>query len=249
MRPRLRRSFGSFTSVRSAAVRLAIALLVGSVVFALAPREVGAALLLSPGLTLGRLWVWQPLTYGFVEDNGLGIIFGALVLWQIGGALEQTWGPRRMVTFALVTTVIAGLLTVALSLVVAPLAAMQFTGGWVMASALWVAYGLSLGRAQTGFWGLPVTGNVLAAIGAGFVFLNGALTARSAGSVLGWLVVLPAALAMLLALGYVRGDRPEHWWLRFQSWRLQRRLRGRSKHLKVVASDRNTSRDSDRFLH
>jgi len=241
MRPRTRGSFAPFTGVRSAAVRLAIGLLIGSVVFALGRGGLGSALLLSPAEVLGRLWLWQPLTYGFVEASPVGVIFGALVLWQIGGALEQSWGPRRMVTFALVTTALAGLLTVALALVVPALALMQFPGGWVMASALWVAYGLMLGRGQTGFWGLPVSGNVLAAIGAGFIFLDGAFN--------GWLLVVPAVIGLLLSAGYVRVTRPEHWWLRFQSWQLQRRLRGRSKHLKVAAPDRNTSRDSDRYLH
>jgi hypothetical protein len=104
-----------------------------------------------------------------------------------------------------------------------------------------VAYGLSLGRAQTNFWGLPVSGNILAAIGAGFVFLDGAFN--------GWLLVVPAVLGLLLTAVYVRAGGPELWWLRFQSWRLQRRMRGRSKHLRVVAPDRNTPQDSDRYLH
>ncbi|HXX30986.1 MAG TPA: DUF1751 domain-containing protein [Myxococcaceae bacterium] len=241
MRPRIRGGFVPFAGIRSAAVRLAIALLVGSVVFALARRGMGSALLLTPADVLGRLWLWQPLTYGFVEASPMGVIFGALVLWQVGGGLEQMWGPRRLVTFALGTTVLSGLLTVALAFVLPPLMLLQFPGGWVMASALWVAYGLSIGRAQTGFWGLPVSGNVLAAIGAGFVLLDGAFN--------GWLLVVPAVLGLALSAIYVRGGRPELWWLRFQSWRLQQRLRGRSKHLKVVAPDRNTSRNSDRFLH
>jgi membrane associated rhomboid family serine protease len=227
--------------MRSAAVRLALAVVAGSVVYALFRQSYGAALLLTPAEAVGRLWLWQPLTYAFIETSPMGVIFAALVLWQVGGSLEQSWGSRRMVTFAIATTVLAGLLTIALSFIVGSLALQSFGGGWVMGIALWVAFGLTLGRAGTNFWGLPVSGNVLALIGVGFVFLEGAFY--------GWLLVVPSVVGLLLAAGYVRLGGPEMWWLRLQSWRLQRRLRGRSKHLKVVAPDRNTPGSSDRFLH
>jgi hypothetical protein len=241
MRPR-RISFGSsFPGMRSVAVRLAVALVAGSVIYALFRQSYGAALLLTPALVVARLWLWQPLTYAFIETTPMGVIFAGLVLWQVGGSLEQSWGSRRMVGFALGATVLAGLLTVALSFLFPPLSQMSFGGGWVMGIALWVAFGLSLGGAGANFWGLPVSGNVLALIGVGFVFLEGAFY--------GWRLVVPSVFGVLLAAGYVRLGGPELWWLRFQSWRLHRQLRGRSKHLKVVAPDRNTPGDSDRYLH
>jgi membrane associated rhomboid family serine protease len=240
MRPR--RSLGSsFPGVRSAATRLALCLVAGSVVYALWRQSYGAALLLTPAAFIERLWLWQPLTYGFIETSPMGVIFSALILWQVGGALEASWGARRMVAFALGTTCVAGLLTIALSFLAGPLAVMSFGGGWVMGTALWVAYGLSLGRVGTNFWGLPVSGNVLALIGVGFVFLEGAFY--------GWLLVVPSVFGLLLAATYVRLGGPGLWLLQLQSWRLHRRLRGRSKHLKVVAPDRNTSGNSDRYLH
>ena len=69
--------------------------MVGSVVFALSREGIGELLRLVPGLVL-RGYVWQPLSYAFVENSAMGVIFGALILWQLGGALEQTWGTRRM---------------------------------------------------------------------------------------------------------------------------------------------------------
>lgn len=241
MRPQRRGLGSNFPGIRSAAARLAVALVAASVVYALLRQSFGAALLLTPAAVVGRLWLWQPLTYAFIETSPMGVIFSALVLWQVGGSLEQSWGSRRMVRFAVATPVLAGLLTVALSFLIEPLAQMGFAGGWVMGIAVWVAFGLSLGRAGANFWGLPVSGNVLALIGVGFVFLEGAFS--------GWLLVVPSVVGLLLAAGYVRLGGPELWWLRLQSWRLQRRLRGRSKHLKVVAPDRNTPGDSDRYLH
>jgi len=239
MRP-MRRGFRPvFPGLHGAAAWLAVALIIGSVVFALARDGIGPLLLLIPGWVL-RGFVWQPLSYGFVADSPMGVIFGALILWQLGGALEQTWGTRRMATFALGTTVLAGVVTVLVALAVPMLREIPFPGGWVMGSALWVAYGLSFGRQQTNFWGLPVSGNVFALIGVGFVFLNGAFS--------GFYRELPAAVALLLTWGYLRLGGPSDWFLRFQSWRLQRQLRTRSKHLTLVSPDRNTPRDSDRFL-
>src|SRR5450432_4042813 len=108
MRPRRSGLGSNFPGIRSAAVRLALAVVAGSVVYALLKQSYGAALLLTPAQVVGRLWLWQPLTYAFIETSPMGVIFAALVLWQVGGALEQSWGGRRMVRFALGTTVLAG---------------------------------------------------------------------------------------------------------------------------------------------
>jgi len=239
MRP-MRRGFRPMLpGLQGAASWLAVALVVGSVVFALTRGGIGELLRLVPGLVL-RGYAWQPLSYAFVENSPMGVIFGALILWQLGGALEQTWGTRRMAAFAVGTTFLAGVGTVLLALVVRELVAIPFTGGWVMGSSLWVAYGLSFGRRQTNFWGLPVSGNVFALIGVGFVFLNGAFSS--------FLLVIPEAVALLLTWAYLRLGGPPSWFLRLQSWRLQRQLRTRSKHLTLVSPDRNTPRDSDRFI-
>ena len=225
--------------LQGAAAWLAVTLVVGSILFALTRRGVGALLLLVPGDVL-RGWLWQPLTYGFVENSPMGVIFGALILWQLGGALEQSWGTRRMGLFAVGTTVLAGVITVLLAVGIQALRTTPFPGGFVMGSALWVAYGLSFGQRQTSFWGLPVSGNVFALIGVGFVFLSGAFS--------DFVLVVPSAVALLLTWGYLKLGGPADWLLRLQSWRLHRQLRTRSKHLSIVSPDRNTPRDSDRFL-
>jgi membrane associated rhomboid family serine protease len=225
--------------LQGAAAWLAVALVVGSVVFALGRDGLGEYLRLVPGL-VRQGFLWQPLSYAFIADSPMSVIFGALILWQLGGALEQTWGTRRMTAFALGTTVLAGVVTVLLALVVHRLLLVPFSGGFVMGSALWVAYGLSFGRRQTNFWGLPVSGNVFALIGVGFVFLNGAFQ--------GFVFVVPEAVALLLTWAYLRLGGPGSWILRLQGWRLQRQLRTRSKHLTLVSPDRNTPRDSDRFI-
>lgn len=230
-----------FPAIRSAAAALAVALVAGSVLFAMTQRFLGEWLLLFPRVVFQSFALWQPVSYAFIEVSPMGVIFGALILWSIGGALEQTWGARRMVAFSLGVTVLAGLLTLALAFPVQAVWDRPFAGGAVMTSAIWVAYGLSFGSRQTNFWGMPVTGNVLALIGVGFVFLNGAF-----GS---WLAILPDVFALILTFLYVRVGTPRMLWLRVGSWRLQRQLKARSRHLTVISDERNTSRDSDRFLH
>lgn len=230
-----------FPPIESTAAKLAIALIACSVVYALARNVVGDWVLLIPEMVLRSFALWQPLSYVFLETTPMGVIFGALITWSIGGALEQSWGRRRLGYFAVGTTILAGVLTVLLALAVSRVRLHAFAGGTVMTSALWVAYGLSYGRRETNFWGMPVTGNVFALIGVGFVFLTGAFY--------DWFAVVPSAFGILLTWGYLRGASPSHLLLRFNSWRLQRRLKGRARHLRVIGKDRNMPKDSDRFLH
>ena len=109
------------------------------------------------------------------------------------------------------------------------------------AGALWVAYGFSHGSRQTNFWGMPVSGNAFAGIGILFVVLNAVLHS--------WEQVVPDAFAIALTFGYVRYGSPSDAWLRFRGALLQRKLKRRGKHLKVVGRDRNTGSGSDGFLH
>ncbi|XXF76723.1 DUF1751 domain-containing protein [Myxococcaceae bacterium GXIMD 01537] len=242
MRPmRMRGSGGGgggfgLPTLESASSKLALGLVAGSVLFLLTKNGTGGLLLLLPQSVFGSFLLWQPFTYGFIQPSALGIIFGALIIWSIGGWLEMTWGSRRMLMVSVGTTVLAGFLTVLLSYVVAlpPL----FAGGTVLTTVLWVAYGLSIGRGQTNFWGFPLSGNALAGIGAGFVLLE-ALTSS-------WRNSVPELFGLILIFAYVKGASPRRLWLHFQHWRLQRQLRSRSKHLHVVGKERP---DSDRYLN
>lgn len=225
--------------VRSVSAKLAIVLIAGSVLtFLFGPR----LLVLNPDLVLEHAAVWQLVTYAFVAGDPLGVIFGALVVWSMGSALEATWGSRRLIWVVLGCCLTAAVLTVLTALAFPSLAGHQYAGAWVMGSVIWVGYGLSLGRAQTNFWGLPVTGNVLALIGVGFVLLY-VLAMHSV------VPLLPELYGIALVAGYIKMGSPRVWLLRFQSWRFQRQFRVRSKHLRVISKDRNTSGDSDRYLH
>jgi len=232
---------GFIPSVRSMAARLAIALVAASVLVELFGPQAKALTYLIPEAVLTQFRLWQPLSYVFLETNPMGVIFGGLILWSIGGTLEMSWGSRRLGFFAVGTTVAAGVLTVLLALLIPAARVFPFTGGTVMSTAVWVGFGLSHGRAQTNFWGMPVSGNVFAAFGVGYVLLNAIF-----GS---WIGVIPELFALALTFLYVRAGSPRFLWLKFNSWRLQQRLKGRSKHLKVISRERNMPSDSDRYLH
>lgn len=231
---------GAMAPWSSMAAKLAATVVVASIVASLT-RASGLVFLLSPDHVLSGFALWQPFTYIFVEGSPAGVLIDALIIWSIGGALEAQWGGRRLFVMGAGVTFVAGLLTVALALLLPSMRLNGYFGGTALASALWVAYGLSFGAAQTSFWGIPMTGNGLAAVGAGFIVVNAAFA--------GWQAVVPDAFSVALTFAILRIKGPRLWVLRFQSWRLHRQLRGRSKHLKVIAQDRNTSRSSDRFLH
>jgi membrane associated rhomboid family serine protease len=221
--------------MESMAARLAAALVVGSVIFALTSQGVGQYLLLSPARVFLGLQLWQPLTYGFIAEGPIGVIFGALILYSIGGQMETVWGPRRLLLVAVGGAALAGVLTALLGLVV-PLPAF-YSGRFVMGTILWVCYGLYIGRGQANFWGMPMTGNALAGIGAGFVVLYTLFY--------GWKTQLPELFGLGLSFAYMRGGSPRTLWLRLQHWRLQRQLRGRSRHLRVISHER----PDDRYLN
>lgn len=230
---------GGIPGLEAMSAKLAIGLVAGSVLYLLTRNTGGVLLLLTPG-KLGS-FLWQPLSYAFIEASPIGIIFGAIIIWSIGGWLEGVWGPRRMLLVALGCTALAGLVTSAAALVI-PVAPV-YAGGSVMATILWVAYGLVIGRGQTNFWGIPLSGNAFAGIGAGFVALR---VLTSGDNVFeGLLYQLPEVLGLLFVFFYMKGASPRRLWLQLQHWRLQRQLRGRARNLRVISSER----PNDRYLN
>lgn len=227
-------------AIRSAAGAMAIAMIITSVVVAVVKPLLGFVALVPSAVLRG--FVWELLTYALVEISPMGVIFGAIILWNIGGVLELSWGRKRFLWFSAGIVLLSGIATVLLSLVVPSIVQQAYPGGMVLTGSLWVAYGLQIGRGQTNFWGLAVTGNVLALIGVGFVFLNAAFAGIS--------LVIPEAFGLFFTFLYIRGAQPSLLWLRFRSWQLDRDLKKRSAHLKGIdGGRRNVGGDSDKYLH
>jgi membrane associated rhomboid family serine protease len=250
MAPSRRRVQFEMPSFRTVSAKLAAVFVVGSVVARLIEDSTGFSLRLVPGQVMTDFTLWQLVTFIPVEFSAMGIVFGAIVIWSMGGYLEGWWGPKRMFVVLAVVMVATGLLTVAGAALYGPMRSFAFTGGWAMAGAIWVLYGLTIGRGETNFWGIPLTGNSLAAIGVGFVGLQ-AVAGRPEGVPLRWgiISVVPDLLALAMCYGYMRWGSPRKLWTKVQSFWLERQVRRRSRRLSVISGQRNMPSDSDRFLH
>ena len=77
---------------------------------------VTALLALTPQAVVHRLFLWQPLTFGFVPAMGLlGMLFSMLSLWFMGYYLEDAKGARWLVETYLVSTLTGGILATLLA--------------------------------------------------------------------------------------------------------------------------------------
>lgn len=221
-----RRGF-RFPPIRSAAVVMTATFAIASVVSALLPA-LGSALVLWPNRVVAAPMPWQVVTYLFVATSPVAVIFGCLIVYQLGSALEAMWGRRRFITICLGIGTAAAVLTVLLSYLAPQLVNLVYPGGVVLTSTLWVLFGLSYGSTQIGFWGVPIRGDVFALLGAAFVVLSAAFSGLAS--------VIPELVALGLAWAVMR------WrigpWTRFRSWQLNRSLRRNSPHLVVVRKPR-----------
>lgn len=72
-------------------------------------------LALFPAKVVLDFYIWQPLTYMFLHSpqDVLHILFNMLMLWWLGGELENRWGAKFFLTYYLVSGVGAAVLYIA----------------------------------------------------------------------------------------------------------------------------------------
>jgi len=88
----------------------------GFLAFATAPTFTASALGLSTGSVLrGR--IWQLLTYPFVYDSLVNLVFSGLVILFVGSAIERKWRTASFLWLWLVVSVSCGILWVLINLV------------------------------------------------------------------------------------------------------------------------------------
>lgn len=51
--------------------------------------------------------LWTPLSYPLLTPGFIGILFGAMWLWWVGGSLERSWGSARFALFFAAMTLLA----------------------------------------------------------------------------------------------------------------------------------------------
>ncbi len=230
-------------SFHNAAHQLAIAMIALSVVNGLLG---GLLLLFIPVAVIAHLEVWRPFTSLLVAVHPMEIIFGALIIYSIGGSLEDSWGRKRFLRVALGIPFIAELLTLAFYLVFPTSYPVPYHGASTIISTIWIAYGLraAFSRQLLNFWGSPLKGETFALIGLGFVVLSAVFS--------GVLVVLPDLIAAGLTYLYMynRGllnfaETRRRVELAYYNWKLKR-LKGRSG-LRVVKGSKDDSDPSTRY--
>lgn len=64
--------------------------------------------------------LWQPLTYLFLHANFWHLLWNMLFLWMFGVDVERRWGSRRFWAYYLLTGAGAGLVNVAVKLLIDP---------------------------------------------------------------------------------------------------------------------------------
>lgn len=242
-----RRLLGSF-SVPPITLRILIATAVVTIVSVVA-RNVGypqllEALILQPAEVLHGFKIWQVLTYVFVTGGDpISFLIDLVVLYFFGGWFERSFGPKRFTRFFLLSAVGAAVLPLAVSLFSASTALVAYYGAWSVFEALTVAMGVLQPGAQVYFYMvLPVTARQLMFLSWGllglFIVFNHQLSPylTAIGGI---------GMGFLLSLG-VSG--PRRWWLRVQAARLERTLRRRAQHLRVVPKN-GEDKKKDTYLH
>jgi membrane associated rhomboid family serine protease len=54
-------------------------------------------------------WPWQLVSYSFLHGSLTHLFFNMMGLWMFGNELERLWGPKRFITYYLVSVLVAAL--------------------------------------------------------------------------------------------------------------------------------------------
>ena len=127
--------------------------------------------------------LWRLVSWPFVQDQPLTLLFGGLMLYSFGNQLAYDWGEGRFLWTFVLLTVGAAILTVALAFVWTPLMAFGHVGMWPPVIGLLLMWSLRYPDQQMSFWGvLPMSGRTRAILVVAGTVLYGRLAAgASAG--------------------------------------------------------------------
>ena len=192
-------------------------------------------------------WVWQPLTYTFLNPDPIGLLFALLGLWLLGASLERSWGTRRFVTFYLVTGAVGALATGLIGLFVPTVRNHAYFGNWASLEGLIAAFAVLMPNAQILLYFVPVQARWMLPISAGITVLFMLMNISE------WYRYLPQLFGLGAGVLFAGGVAPRNFFLRFRVWWIDRRLR-RSK-LRVVRKEDDagpfggSGQGSDKYLH
>src|ERR1051326_6108609 len=111
-------SFPPFTPAVAGLVGINVGVYFLLLLLQLAPSTRGAA---AAFVALGALtpsavthgFIWQLVTYDFIQTGLLQLVIFMLMLWMFGAQLEQAWGRRRFFALYFTSVIGAALVTIA----------------------------------------------------------------------------------------------------------------------------------------
>jgi len=145
---------------------LVAATIIVSVLAAVA-RLGGTSLASEVALIPGLIWtgqIWRLVTWVFLDDQPLSLLFSCMVLWWLGRDLVGVWGPRRFLGLYLSFAVIVGALTVVIAwLVLGERGGLwPYYSAWPLVDALTIAWALYFPHRQVLiYFVLPLSGRNL----------------------------------------------------------------------------------------
>jgi membrane associated rhomboid family serine protease len=215
------------------ALGLLIVLVLVATVGSWVSRNQGWAALVPALLVRGQLW--RLVSWAFVQNDPLTLLFGGFMLYSLGQQLSLVWSERRLLLTFLGLAAGASVITT-LAALVWPVAGTPHLGMWPVVNGLVLCWAMLYPDRQVNIWGvLPLTGKTLALL----VVFGTVLYGLAGGGIDGLGAYLPHFAA--LALGYLLMRGPglptRRWKLQAREWMAEREFRKRSKHLKVVHKD------------
>jgi len=230
----LRRTFtfgGRIPPILGALLALILVATVGSWIL----RDTGWAALSPEAIRRGELW--RLVSWVLVQDDPLNLLFGGFVLYSFGAQLIYGWGEARFFWTFVGLTLAGAVAALLVALAWQPFWGFQHVGMWPVVDGLLLMWALRYPDQQMSFWGvLPMTGRTLVLLLVGGTIIYGLFL----GGIRGLPRMTPHFGALLAAWIAIRGrfSSPlRRWRLQWRDYWLERQLRRRSRHLKVVKKD------------
>ena len=200
-----------------------------------------------------RGWLWQLISYSFLHQGILHLLFNMLGLWMFGAQFEQDWGAKKFLEFYFFCVVGAALTTIAVSYTgiggVSPTTPTIGASGGVF--GILIAFGMIYGDREIMLFPIPFSIKAKYFVaGIAFITLVEAISASSGrGSAVAYSAHLGGLLFGFLYVkfvpkrGLVSGTSERYFGLRNSYYRWRRRRAARKfevymrKHNRTVSFD------------
>lgn len=224
----MQRRSGFGQPISPGAKLLLIVTAAASLLFAISPKEIQVEVLRWVIATDHSVWkdfyLWQLVTTALipVQPDGaldfINLLFQGLMLWMFLPALENWWGKKRFLKFALWTTLAGTIVGTLVGLALPGVHVVSGLDPFVFAGV--IAFGVLFKDREVRFFGaVPMTGKHLTIGMTAFVALFIVIGQQ-------WAEGAAMAAAVLLALGLTTGKfAPKLWYLKWKQKRIRRKLR------------------------